>query len=155
MAQAQSGLQTEAFDPFRHLESAPALKDLFHRFPTLRSRLESIYAATLEPDPFGGLDGHAADANAAPRRQPYRGRARGRGQGGREVHSISRPWTVERGLEDGLDQLRRAKEREQGIEAEALQEFASLVIKAFEGRDPGEDGAQDDPVPRTAGESEA
>ncbi|KAI9810436.1 MAG: hypothetical protein M1832_001347 [Thelocarpon impressellum] len=126
--------QAASAHPLESLSTSPDLGLLFTRHPSLRSRLHDIYAATLEAAP-----GEAAQEPARSD-QSHRGRGRG-GRGhyrGGGSHGTPRPWTAERGMRAGAQQVKRA--REEGDVG--ILEFASLVVRLA----PSVEGLGPDPV---------
>ncbi|PGH19089.1 hypothetical protein AJ79_00123 [Helicocarpus griseus UAMH5409] len=104
------------------LESSQALRDLFVRYPNLRSQLRDIYNLTLEEE----------WVEMKPNYNHGRGRGRGRGgQHGRGGRSRG-PWTEEKGFNRGLGKVKRLRENlENNIDVsdcEGFGQFAALVL---------------------------
>lgn len=109
---------------FQNLESSQALKDLFTKFPALRSQLREIYKLTLEEE-------------WVEMKHSNYGRGRGRGRGGfsgRGGRSRG-PWNEEKGFNRGLGKVRRLRETLEsnngpanGAEIEGFRQFAALVL---------------------------
>jgi hypothetical protein len=100
------------------LESSQKLQALFIMYPRLRAQLRDVYNATLPP---------TEDSNQeSPYPQFQRGRGGGRGgmgRGGRQG-----PWNSDRGTQNGIDALGKAKV-EFGKDGEGVREYANLVLK--------------------------
>ncbi|KKZ62149.1 hypothetical protein EMCG_00464 [[Emmonsia] crescens] len=109
---------------FKDLESSQALKDLFARFPTLRSQLRDIYKLTLEEE-------------WVEMKHSNYGRGRGRGRGGftgRGGRSRG-PWNEEKGFNRGLGKVRRLRETLESnngaansTDIEGFRQFTALVL---------------------------
>ncbi|KAL1953381.1 hypothetical protein VTO42DRAFT_2952 [Malbranchea cinnamomea] len=107
---------------FEDLEKSQQLKELFTRFPNLRSRLLEIYKLTLEEEWIVSSEQN-------------RGHRRGRGKGSQTqkgVPNIRGQWTAEKGLNRGLDQVRQWRNHcengASGIDDEGFMRFISLVL---------------------------
>ncbi|OBT50736.1 hypothetical protein VE04_09106 [Pseudogymnoascus sp. 24MN13] len=109
---------------FSVLESSQKLQSLFIMYPRLRSQLREIYSASRppadDPNTFGSNNDHSFP-------QFQRGRGGGRGGMGRG-NSRSGPWNSDRGTQDGIDALGKAK-LEFGKAGEGVREYANLVLK--------------------------
>ncbi|OBT46601.1 hypothetical protein VE00_01738 [Pseudogymnoascus sp. WSF 3629] len=109
---------------FSVLESSQKLQSLFIMYPRLRSQLREIYSATLpptdDPNTLGSNNDHSFP-------QFQRGRGGGRGGMGRG-NSRPGPWNSDRGTQDGIDALGKAK-LEFGKAGEGVREYANLVLK--------------------------
>ncbi|PGG96764.1 hypothetical protein GX51_07674 [Blastomyces parvus] len=109
---------------FKDLESSHALKDLFARYPALRSQLRDIYKLTLEEE------------WVETKHNNY-GRGRGRGRGGfsgRGGRSRG-PWNEEKGFNRGLGKVRRLRETLESnngagnsSDIEGFARFAALIL---------------------------
>ncbi|KLJ10116.1 hypothetical protein EMPG_14501 [Blastomyces silverae] len=109
---------------FKDLESSHALKDLFARYPALRSQLRDIYKLTLEEE------------WVETKHNNY-GRGRGRGRGGfsgRGGRSRG-PWNEGKGFNRGLGKVRRLRETLESNngpansnDIEGFGRFAALVL---------------------------
>lgn len=108
---------------FSVLESSQKLQSLFIMYPRLRSQLREIYSATLpptdDPNTLGPNNDHS---------YPQFQRGRGGGRGGRGNSSRPGPWNSDRGTQDGIDALGKAK-LEFGKAGEGVREYANLVLK--------------------------
>ena len=102
--------------PFAALDESAELKTLFQQYPHLPSQLDQIDIATLPPT--DGDDGR-------PKTQYARGTRRGRGR----KHE---PWNQDRGLENGVQALNRAREA-YGKDGEGVREFSKLVLQILSG----------------------
>ncbi|KFY13529.1 hypothetical protein V491_06368 [Pseudogymnoascus sp. VKM F-3775] len=108
---------------FSVLESSQKLQSLFIMYPRLRSQLREIYSATLPPTDDPNTLGPNNDHSYS---QFQRGR--GGGRGGRGNSSRPGPWNSDRGTQDGIDALGKAK-LEFGKAGEGVREYANLVLK--------------------------
>ncbi|KFY89480.1 hypothetical protein V500_05678 [Pseudogymnoascus sp. VKM F-4518 (FW-2643)] len=110
---------------FSVLESSQKLQTLFIMYPRLRSQLRDIYSATLpptdDPNTLGSNNDHSYP-------QFQRGRGGGRGGIGRGNSSRPGPWNSDRGTQNGIDALGKAK-LEFGKAGEGVREYANLVLK--------------------------
>jgi hypothetical protein len=91
-------------------------------YPRLRSQLRAVHEATQPPNE----DTDSLEDRENNFQHGFRGRGNGRGRGGRGRGRG--PWTQERGTENGLNALRRAKQ-EYGKGGEGVRDFADLVLK--------------------------
>ena len=98
--------------PFTALDDSAELKILFQNYPGLPSQLEQINTATLPP-----TDGEKGGSHSQ-----YPPRV-GRGQGRK-----SEPWNKDRGLENGVHALNKAREA-YGKDGEGVREFSKLVLQ--------------------------
>ncbi|KFY40694.1 hypothetical protein V494_03374 [Pseudogymnoascus sp. VKM F-4513 (FW-928)] len=110
---------------FSVLESSQKLQSLFIMYPSLRSQLRDIYSATLPPTDGPNALGSNNDHSFP---QFQRGRGGGRGGMGRGNSSRPGPWNSDRGTQDGIDALGKAK-LEFGKAGEGVREYANLVLK--------------------------
>ncbi|KFY67668.1 hypothetical protein V496_01476 [Pseudogymnoascus sp. VKM F-4515 (FW-2607)] len=110
---------------FSVLESSQKLQTLFIMYPRLRSQLRDIYNATLPPTDDSNTLGSNNDHSYP---QFQRGRGGGRGGMGRGSSSRQGPWSSDRGTQDGIDALGKAK-LEFGKSSEGVREYANLVLK--------------------------
>ena len=107
-------LSSSAADP-------AALKTLFRMYPQLRDLLHTIYASTLDSSPDDKVD------QLHYRGSPERVAKRGRGRGRRTY--TGRPWSQQRGRQNGLYTMRKIKDANT-TDCEALRAFSTLVAKA-------------------------
>ena len=97
-----------------------AVKTLFRMYPQLRELLHTIYISTLDPSPeynFDQLYNRASSERVAKR-------ARGKGRG----PYTGRPWSQQRGRQNGLYTMRKIKDANT-VDSEALRAFSNLVAK--------------------------
>jgi hypothetical protein len=98
--------------PFAALYDSKELRTLFQMYPHLPSQLDEINTATLPP---------ASGLNSGPQLQYSRGTEKGRGR-------KNEPWNRDRGLENGVQALIRARET-YGKDGEGVREFSKLVLQ--------------------------
>ena len=98
------------------------LVDLFNRYPQLRTQLEKIHTATLEPL----QDLQADETSGQGRFDRVRGRGTGWGRGQGSGGAI--PWTQERGVRTGLSLLKKSRD-EDTPNAEGIREFCDLALR--------------------------
>ncbi|EEH38057.1 hypothetical protein PAAG_00978 [Paracoccidioides lutzii Pb01] len=111
---------------FSDLQSSQELKNLFIRYPALRSKLRDIYRLTLEEEWVEIKHNNYG-----------RGRGRGRGSYAGRGGKSRGPWTEEKGFNRGLGKVKRLRESLEssngaagGADAEGFSQFASLVLAA-------------------------
>lgn len=97
--------------PFSALDDSKDLQTLFKLYPTLPSLLGEIHAATLQPTDEDGINV-----------QPQYHRVKGQHRSNRKV------WNLDRGLQDGVEALRRAR-RIVGKDGEAVKEYSRLILQ--------------------------
>ncbi|KAL2003187.1 hypothetical protein VTN02DRAFT_4800 [Thermoascus thermophilus] len=100
------------------LASSQELKNLFTRYPSLRSRLRDIYRSTLEEEWVESQD--------------FSGRGRWKGGRHRNTTGTRGPWTAEKGFNRGLGRVRKWRQsceegESTGVDAEAFMKFVALV----------------------------
>lgn len=98
-----------------------ALKTLFRKYPQLRELLHTIYISTLDPSPEDKID------QLHDRGSSERVAKGGRGRGRRPFPG--RPWSQQRGRQNGLYTMRKIKDAST-VDSEALRAFSNLVAKA-------------------------
>lgn len=99
-------------NPFAALDDSQELQLLFKQYPRLASQLDAIHTATLPPSEQPSQ--YQEQEHEHPRR-PRR----------------KEPWTHDRGLQDGVAALTRA--RAPYDEGEGVREFSSLVLRLVGG----------------------
>ena len=97
-----------------------ALKTLYRMYPQLRDLLHTIYISTLDSSPEDNAD------QSHNRGSPERVAKRGRGRGRRSY--TGRPWSQQRGRQNGLHTMRKIKDGST-IDCEALRAFSNIVAK--------------------------
>ncbi|KAF4635716.1 hypothetical protein G7Y89_g2380 [Cudoniella acicularis] len=99
--------------PFAALDESKELQILFKTFPRLPSQLEEIDAATLPP-------ANSDEIDSLP--------------GTRKKGGKLELWNRDRGLQKGVEALRRAKEA-YGKDGEGVREFSKLVLQILSGEE--------------------
>ncbi|KAI9738549.1 MAG: hypothetical protein M1818_005446 [Claussenomyces sp. TS43310] len=124
---AGTAIATRADNPFLVFDSARELETLFLMYPRLRSQLRDIYLATQPPSEDGiGPEFHHMEASRG-----SKSRGGGRSRLGNRAGSGTRergPWNPDKGTQDGIDALSKAKD-EYGKGGEGMREFVALVLK--------------------------
>jgi len=106
--------------PFSALDDSKELQMLFKMYPRLASQLEEINAATLPPTPGQENDAHSQYPN---------GGSKGFRRSGKE-----QPWNPDRGLENGVRALCRAREA-YGKDGEGVREYSKLILQIVAGEE--------------------
>ena len=114
---------------FAVLDDSEQLRTLFRTYPGLASQLKRIHDATLRPC-------EDTELNAA-------GHKRHSKSGGRDWDFKTRkqPWTPDRGLENGVRALNRARQ-DCGDSGEAVREFSDLILQLMRREEGGIDVAE-------------
>lgn len=118
-SQSASDASPHPLKPFSKLQTSQELQELFSKYPTLRSQLSHIYKSTRPPQT------DAEEQGSGYRNFSERGRGR---SDGRNQSSFDRGgWTLEKGFNRGLSQLKRLRDGDNKEDAEGLREFSELV----------------------------